>query len=334
MKMNPWVVVIGSMAIFAATFGVSAVMPWLVMSSQPSDIWRARTKLENYGRLVYVQNGCTYCHTQFVRNLDFESLQGRISEEGDYVSDNPHLVGTERTGPDLAQEGGHHPNDSQVAHFVNPRFTSPYSIMPTWAFLGPYDINALIAYVQGLGFKMADFRMKRQEYWKKQAMKAYESGPDGNVKWLHSHVPKGWRTVPNPYYTTRASLARGERFFQYFCIGCHGPVGDGMGPASTYLYPPPLNFTILKGRGISGGILCYQIMNGITGTAMPYFKDYLESHYIWDVGNYVAVYFIGQTDSGKPPKGIEASFEGKGNTAVPKLPPAKLPQEEKKGGGK
>ena len=83
-----------------------------------------------------------------------------------------------------------------------------------------------------------------------------------------------------------------------------------MGPAHPHLYPPPLNFTILKGRGISGGILYYQIMNGITGTAMPYFKRELESEKIWDVGNYVAIYFIGESDAGKEPRGIDASYQG------------------------
>ena len=47
-------------------------------------------------------------------------------------------------------------------------------------------------------------------------------------------------------------------------------------------------------------------MNGITGTAMPYFKRELESEKIWDVGNYVAVNFIGETDAGAEPKGIAA----------------------------
>ena len=85
-----------------------------------------------------------------------------------------------------------------------------------------------------------------------------------------------------------------------------------MGPAEPFLYPPPLNFTILKDRGISGGILYYQIMNGITGTAMMYFKRDLESEKIWDVGDYVAVTFIGESDAGKAPKGIPASYEGSG----------------------
>ena len=50
-------------------------------------------------------------------------------------------------------------------------------------------------------------------------------------------------------------------------------------------------------------------MNGITGTAMPYFKRDLESEKIWDVGDYVAVSFIGESDAGAPPKGIPASYE-------------------------
>ena len=81
-----------------------------------------------------------------------------------------------------------------------------------------------------------------------------------------------------------------------------------MGPAQPFLYPPPLNFTLLGGRGISGGILYYQIMNGITGTAMPFFKKDLESEKIWDVGDYVAVFFIGKTD-GDTDEGIDASEE-------------------------
>jgi len=129
------------------------------------------------------------------------------------------------------------------------------------------------------------------------------------VKWLHSHVPEGWRHITNPYPTTDVGLARGHVIYQSNCLGCHGPIGDGMGPAQPHIYPPPLNFTILKGRGISGGILYYQIMNGITGTAMPYFKRELESEKIWDVGNYVAVYYIDQSDAGEKQSGIPASYE-------------------------
>ena len=115
--------------------------------------------------------------------------------------------------------------------------------------------------------------------------------------------------VTGRYPTTEAGLARGHKIYQDFCLGCHGPVGDGMGPAQPWIYPPPFNFTILKNREISGGILYYQIMNGITGSAMPYFKRELESEKIWDVGNYVAVYFINDSDANTEPRGIDASYE-------------------------
>ncbi|MEW6667780.1 MAG: cbb3-type cytochrome c oxidase subunit II [Thermodesulfobacteriota bacterium] len=309
MKMNPSVIILGSLIVFASVLSVVVILPWSTISEQPSDIFRPRTPLEEAGRKIFVQNGCTYCHTQFIRNLDWDLGAERIAQSGDYVRDQPHLLGTERTGPDLSQEGGEHPDDWHEAHFANPRYVRPESIMPNWAFLGAEKIRALIAYKQSLGYSMADSRMRRQRTWKEKATAAYQSGPDQNVAWLHSMIPEGWRKLPNPYPATGAALQRGHRVYQGFCIGCHGPVGDGMGPAQPYLNPPPLNFTLLKGRGVSGGILYYQIMNGITGTGMPYFKRELESEKIWDVGNYLAVYFIGETDANLEPKGIDAAYE-------------------------
>jgi len=309
MKMTPSLIIIGGGTIFTAVLLIVVILPWTTISERPSEIFRPRTEIEERGRVVYVENGCTYCHTQFVRNIDWGLGAERIAQSGDYVQDRPHLLGTERTGPDLSQEGGEHPDDWHLAHFTNPRYVRPDSIMPNWEFLGIENIRALIAYKQSLGYKMADYRVARQKYWKQKSIEAYEAGPDKNVDWLHSLVPEPWRKLPNPYPTTEVGLTRGHRIYQGFCIGCHGPIGDGMGPAQPYLYPPPLNFTILRDRGISGGILYYQIMNGITGTAMPYFKRELESEKIWDVGNYVAVTFIGQSDAGKPPKGIPAAYE-------------------------
>jgi cytochrome c oxidase cbb3-type subunit 2 len=309
MKMTPAIILIGSLILFAAVLIIAVILPWTTISEQPSNIFRPRTSLEEEGRNIYIANGCSYCHTQFVRNIDWDLGAERIAQSGDYVKDQPHLLGTERTGPDLSQEGGEHPDDWHWAHFINPRFVRPESIMPAWEFLGKEKIRALVAYKQSLGFKDADFRVQRQKFWKEKSAVAYDAGPERNVAWLHSMVPEPWTKLPNPYPTTAAGLKRGHKIYQSFCIGCHGPIGDGMGPAQPFLYPPPLNFTILKERGVTGGILYYQIMNGITGSAMPYFKRELESEKIWDVGNYVAVSFIGQTDAGLPPKGIEAAYE-------------------------
>ncbi len=320
MKMNLATVIGGSMLLLATIVLIMVVWPYSTADMTPSEIYRPRTATEEAGRKIYIQNGCVYCHSQSIRAFDWIHGANRIAQAGDYVGDRPILLGSERTGVDLSQEGGEHPDDWHIAHFINPRFTRPNSIMPPFRWLGPKRLNTMTQYIQSLGFKNADQRMARQRYWKKQAVEAYEAGPDANVRWLTEIVPQGWRNIPNPYTTSPSSLQRGKVIYQQFCIGCHGPVGDGMGPAQPYIYPPPLNFTILNGRDISGGILYYHIMNGITGTAMPYFKNELESQKIWEVGDYVAVYFIGHSDAGGEPKGIDASHE-----------PPRLPEDSRSG---
>ena len=311
MRMTPTVIIVGILALLAAITLTVVYWPYTERNIIPSDIFRMRTAVEAEGRKIYLENGCVYCHSQSIRAFDWGHGAERIAQSGDYIADEPIALGSQRTGVDLSQEGGEHPDDWHVAHFFNPRHTRPESIMPPFAFLEPNRLEALIAYVQSLGFKYADARMERQRKWKKLAVDAFESGTEPNIEWLHNHVPQPWRELPNPYPATRASLERGKRIYQGFCIGCHSEVGDGMGPAAPRIYPPPFNFTTLNGREWSGGIIYYQIMNGITGTAMPYFKRELESEKIWTVGEYVAVYFIGETDADTEPKGIDAAYEVK-----------------------
>ncbi len=292
---------------------------------EPSDTWRELTPLEAEGRDIYVRAGCVYCHTQYIRQGDWGHGAERIAQAGDYYSEYAPQLGSNRNGPDLSQEGGEHTDDWHIAHFMNPRFTRPESFMPSFEWLGPKGLDAMTAYMQSLGGKLADERMERQWYWRKQAIEAYESGVDENIRWLHSKVPKAWLELPNPYPITEVSFRRGEVIYQRHCLGCHGPVGDGQGPAVAHIYPPPLNFTTLRRIGLeggaTGGMLYYQIMNGITGTAMPYFKRELESEKIWDVSNYVARQFIGLEDANTEPRGIDAAYE-------PVVPPAPKDKKE------
>ncbi len=314
MKMTPALLIIGGFLVFWVSISIMVVIPAVTFHPLPSEIWRPLTDVEQEGNLLYVRNGCSYCHSQFIRVTDWGHGAQRIAEAGDYVGRRPVILGTERTGPDLSEEGGEHPDDWHVAHFVNPRNTSPSSLMPSWEFLGQEKITKLVAYMQSEGLRGADYRVNRQNYWKTQAAEAYRAGADRNVAWLHEHVPEVWRNMPNPYPASSEALLRGKKMYQEFCIGCHGPIGDGEGPAAAYLDPPPLNFTTLRRNLVQGkyigGIFYYQIMNGITGTAMPYFKRALESEKIWDLSNYVAVYFVGYTDAGIEPKGIDVAYEG------------------------
>jgi cbb3-type cytochrome c oxidase subunit II len=314
MKMTPVVTILGSVLLFWVSFGMVVLLPTYTIPQQPSALWRQPTPAEARGRLLYIANGCGNCHSQYVRPQDWDEGAERIAQSGDYYLQSPVQLGSERTGPDLSQEGGEHPDDWHLAHFTDPRFTRPMSLMPQFSFYDRQHLADLTAYVQSLGGKDADYRVARQRYWKPQAVAAYQAGADKNIAWLHDHVPDTWRYMPNPYPPTPAALARGQRTYEMFCIGCHGPVGDGQGPAAPYLLPPPLNFTTLRrnlaGGRFIGGIIYYQVMNGITGTDMPYFKKELESAKIWDVSNFVAANFIGYTDFSLNKGNIAAAYEG------------------------
>ncbi len=314
MKMTPALLIIGGLLVFWSAVYVSVILPWETMPDDKSAAWMKWTPDEAAGHDLYIRNGCSYCHSQFVRAVDWaDAGAGRLAERGDYYEQEPAILGTERVGPDLSQEGGEHSDDWQRAHFINPRNTRPMSLMPSWEFLGDEKIRQLTAYVRSLGGKTAAYRVARQDKWHAAATAAWKLGVDKNVDWLHEQVPAVWRPMPNPYPATEAALQRGEKTYQTFCIGCHGPMGDGQGPAMHYLEPPPLNFTVLRRHLVDGkyigGIFYYQVMNGITGTGMPYFKRELESEKIWDVSNYIEVRFLGYTDATLSPQGIPAAYE-------------------------
>jgi cbb3-type cytochrome oxidase cytochrome c subunit len=313
MKMTPAALIVGGLLVFWASTFAMIGMPLMTMKETPSETWRALTPVENEGLHLYNSNGCSYCHSMYIRIFDWGIGAERIAERGDYVGFQPIILGTERWGPDLSQEGGEHPDDWHIAHFKNPRYTRPVSVMPSWEFLGDDTILKLTEFLQGMGLRSADYRTARQKAWQEQTRAAFKLGPDKNIEWLHGQVPLVWRAMPNPYPATEPNVLRGMKMYEQFCINCHGAMGDGMGPAAIYLNPAPLNFTSLKRHLVEnryiGGILYYQIMNGITGSSMPYFKKELESEKIWDVSNYVAVNFIGYTDADTEPRGIDAAGE-------------------------
>ena len=93
------------------------------------------------GRQVYIAEGCIYCHSQQVRSADFgadiaRNWGTRRSVARDYIYDRPHLMGTMRTGPDLANIGARQPSrEWHYLHLFNPQITSEGSIMPPFRFL-------------------------------------------------------------------------------------------------------------------------------------------------------------------------------------------------------
>jgi cytochrome c oxidase cbb3-type subunit 2 len=84
-----------------------------------------------HGRYLYLQEGCGVCHTQFVRDLPVDAPYGRGSLPGDYALEDPPLLGTQRTGPDLSNVGVRQPSDIwNLIHLYNPRAVVRTSVMP------------------------------------------------------------------------------------------------------------------------------------------------------------------------------------------------------------
>ncbi|MFM8466068.1 MAG: cytochrome-c oxidase, cbb3-type subunit II [Oxalobacteraceae bacterium] len=144
------------------------------------------------GRDVYVREGCYNCHSQMIRPFRAETERyGHYSVAGEFVYDRPFQWGSKRTGPDLARVGGRYSDDWHRTHLINPRDLVPESNMPAYPWLAktaldpqaivprlnalkrlgdPYtqeqiaaapkelegktELDALVAYLQGLGIQI------------------------------------------------------------------------------------------------------------------------------------------------------------------------------------
>ena len=105
------------------------------------------------GRDVYVREGCHVCHSQMIRTLSFETERyGDYSVAGEFVYDRPFQWGSKRTGPDLARVGGKYTDEWHRLHLLSPRDVVPESNMPNYPWLAdaPIDAKEIQARMRGL----------------------------------------------------------------------------------------------------------------------------------------------------------------------------------------
>ncbi len=147
------------------------------------------------GRDIYIREGCYGCHSQMIRPFRAETERyGHYSVAGEYVYDHPFQWGSKRTGPDLARVGGRYSDQWHRIHLLNPRDVVPESNMPAYPWLdrplkepniaakmaalrkvgvpytdaeiaaapeavaGKTELEAVIAYLQGLGLALKQSR--------------------------------------------------------------------------------------------------------------------------------------------------------------------------------
>lgn len=171
--------------------GLVEIVPlfFLKSTTEPVEGLKPYTALQIEGRDVYIREGCYLCHSQMIRPFRAETERyGHYSVAGEFVYDHPFQWGSKRTGPDLARVGGRYSDEWHRVHLINPRDVVPESVMPAYPFLAdavldgkltprklevmrtlgvPYtdedianasaavegktEMDALIAYMQGMG---------------------------------------------------------------------------------------------------------------------------------------------------------------------------------------
>ncbi len=155
MRLN--VVLAGVLLIFLVGTAVTTVLPLTDTDLiTPSARAKAPTTLESQGRAIYLQEGCWYCHTQYVRPVvaDQNMNLGPVSVSGDYFYRQPATLGSERTGPDIMWVGDRLPAAAwHIQHLKDPRSVSPGSIMPSFSYLSDQQLEAVTAYLLSLNSK-------------------------------------------------------------------------------------------------------------------------------------------------------------------------------------
>jgi cytochrome c oxidase cbb3-type subunit 2 len=177
--------------------GLVEIVPLFFQESttQPVAGLKPYTPVQLSGRDIYLREGCYNCHSQMIRPFRAETERyGHYSVAGEFVYDHPFQWGSKRTGPDLARVGGRYSDQWHRTHLLNPRDVVPESNMPAYGWLdrplndpvigakmaalrkvgvpysdkeiaeaakaieGKTELEALIAYLQGLGLALKQAR--------------------------------------------------------------------------------------------------------------------------------------------------------------------------------
>jgi mono/diheme cytochrome c family protein len=294
MRMTFRVIVIGGVIVFFAVVAVAVFAPTLVWQPAQTTVAHPYTAEQERGRELFYSNGCNYCHTQYVRYED--TAMGPISQGGDYVFDEPMILGSERTGPDLSYIGHKRSEKWEIDHLRDPREFSPLSIMPSFSFLPDEDLQAIVTYLFALGDRVAQERMVLPP--EVYAGMTDPMGPPDMVPGDGSQ-PQGWPTWE------AAGLQEGKETYVDYCLTCHGCAGNGLGSYAGTLSVTPADFKQEPFRSMPEDQWFWHVSEGIPGTVMPTWKTSLTEEERWGVIRYIREVFarpaMHDPDEGDPP---------------------------------
>jgi len=283
-RINMPLITIGGMVVFVITTFMVVAMPYMFTDNNPTDRAHVLTVAEQAGEDLYREEGCFYCHNQFVRPQDW--AMGVTSQNGDFYYSVPNFLGTERTGPSLGQIGGKRPTEWLVQHEIDPRTATPQSIMPPFGFLTQDDIDNIAAYLQTLGGE------DLTAVYTAPIPAEYQDKHNPNLP-LMMQVSASYNATDQTYTgDTQAGdkwatlFDEGKALFTEKCLSCHGCSGNGQGPYArqTVARPANLHERIINFPG--DNFHFWRVSTGVPGTAMPPWALSLDEETIWKIATY------------------------------------------------
>jgi len=211
---------------------------------------------ERKGKDIYISNGCVACHTQQVRNVEMDEVWGTRpsiaadyagNERTDFWRNTATLMGTERTGPDLANTGS---RQSSVAwnllHLYQPRAVVSKSVMPAYPWLfnekdsvseGEIEVVVPASYRSGISGSIVatEEAMQLVSYLlslKQTPLPDSRPAPEFLYQREKDQQP-----------TALASGLDGKSLYTKYCANCHQENGEGLPGA----FPPLKGSQIVLG---------------------------------------------------------------------------------------
>jgi mono/diheme cytochrome c family protein len=278
MKMTFKTIVIGGLIVFFAVVLAAVFIPTGVWNPPQTDVAHPYSDQQESGRELFYANGCNYCHTQYVRYDD--TGMGPISQGGNYTFDNPMILGSERTGPDLSYLGRKRSEQWEINHLKDPRAYSPLSIMPSFEFLTDQQLEDIAIYLFAIGDRTAAAWMilPPAEY-------AGDSDPIAYGETQPTDQDQGWKTW------NAAELQAGKETYVDKCLTCHGCAGNGLGSYGGTLSVTPADFKADPFRNMPDDQWFWHVSEGVPGTIMPPWKESLSENERWQVIRYVQQIF-------------------------------------------
>ena len=221
---------------------------WLAVSASP--LPESSDPLAVQGAGIFRRERCRFCHT---------------------VTGSPSSVppAITQSGPDLGEPGRRRSDDWQMAHLVRPEAVVAGSTMPSFGYLPPGELQALVAFLQTLS----------------------PSAP----------LVGSPETIPTVEFSLQ-NYRHGRELYDAQCAGCHGEGGKGNGVVGPVLQPEPRDLTDVAWLAKQTDARLFVVVSdGVSETAMPGYRDTLSAgdrvlvvHYIRYFGDPLARQFLEQ----------------------------------------